>query len=303
MNLHHLTIFEAVAQDKSISRAAERLLISQPAVSKQLRLLERSLGTPLVDRLPKGVRLTAAGELLTSYARQISALSKEAQQRVAELQGLRRGKLVIGSSTTPGIYFLPELLARFRQRYPQIDLDLEVANTHIIQQYLTEYRVDVAITEGFVHWPELAARVFMMDELVAIVPPGHALTKLPSVSLRQFCAEPMLLREQGSGTREVIEEALAKRKVAIRSLMTLGSTEAIKRSVAAGVGVAFVSRMTIQHELQDKRLVNLKLGGFRLPRALHVVQVHNRNLSAAGCAFLDLLKEIVPEQSPRNADH
>jgi len=291
MNLHHLTIFDAVAREKNLSRAAERLSISQPAVSKQLQLLERTLGTPLVDRLPKGVRLTAAGELLAGYARQIFALVQEARQRVAELQGLRRGKLVLGASTTLGIYFLPELLARYRQLYPQVDLDLEVANTHVIQQYLSEHRVDIAVTEGFVHWPELRARVFLMDELVPIVAPGHRLAGQSQVSLRQFCAQPLLLREQGSGTREVIEKALAQRKISLRPLMTLGSTEAIKRAVAAGVGVAFVSRLTIQQELQDRRLACVALRGFALPRALHIVQARHRTIAPAVRAFLVLLEE------------
>jgi DNA-binding transcriptional LysR family regulator len=300
MNLHHLMIFDVVAQEKSVSRAAERLLISQPAVSKQLQLLERSLGTPLVDRLPKGVRLTAAGELLAGHARKIFTLADDALRRVAELQGLRRGKLVIGASTTLGIYFLPELLACYRQRYPQVDLELDVANTHIIQQYLTEHRVDIAITEGFVHWPELYARVFLIEELVPIVQPNHSLLQRPSVSLRQFCAEPMLIRERGSGTREVIEKALVQRKVSLRPLMTLGSTEAIKRTVAAGVGVAFVSRLTIQQELQDKRLATIPLRGFQLLRSLHVVQARHHSVSAAVGAFSELLREEVGTRSISN---
>ena len=218
MNLNHLAVFDAVAGERSISRAGQRLLVSQPAVSKQLRLLERTLGAKLVDRESKGVRLTAAGELLFGYARRIFALAEEAEQAMGELQGLRCGRLTVGASTTLGIYYLPELLAKYRRLYPQIDLDLEVANTQLIQQYLVEHRVDIAVTEGFVHWPGLVARVFLDDELVPIVPVGHFMTRKRNVSLKVLYATHCW-REEVSGTREVIEQALARRGLAVKPLM------------------------------------------------------------------------------------
>lgn len=296
MNFHHLTIFDAVAREKSIGRAGRRLRISQPAVSKQLQLLEQTLGTMLVDRLPRGVRLTPAGELLAGYSQRIMNLAAEAERALAELQGLRGGQLTVGASTTIGIYFLPELLARYRRLYPRIDLNLEVANTHVIQQSLHERRVDIAVTEGFVHLPELRARVFLFDELVPIVPFGHPLSKARSVRLERFCAEPVLMREQGSGTREVIEAALRKKGVEVTPLMTLGSTEAIKRSVSAGVGVSFVSSLTVQQELQDHRLATVALRRFRLNRSLHVVQARDQGVSAAVRAFLELLDDTTRDR-------
>jgi DNA-binding transcriptional LysR family regulator len=289
MNFNHLAIFDAVAREKNISRAAERLRISQPAVSKQLRLLEGVVGTPLADRVPKGVRLTAAGDLLADYARRIFALSEEAERSLAELQGLRRGQLTVGASTTIGIYFLPEILASYRQLYPQIDLSLEVHNTRVIQRHLKERRIDIAATEGFVHWPELRARVFLMDEVMPIVPVGHPMARRRGVTLQQFCAEPLLVREQGSGTREVTEEALLREGITVQPLMTLGSTEAIKRAVAAGVGVAFVSRLTIQQELQHRLLTTVAIKGFKIRRPLHVVQSIDQSISASVAAFLTLL--------------
>jgi DNA-binding transcriptional LysR family regulator len=291
VNLNHLAIFDAVAQEKTITRAGERLLISQPAVSKQLRLLEKALGAKLVDRESKGVRLTAAGELLAGYSRRLFALADEAEQALAELHGLRRGRLTVGASTTIGIYYLPELLAEYRRLYPQIDLGVEVANTHDIQQALVEHRIDIALTEGFVHWPGLDAKVFLVDDLVPIAPAGHPITK-KRVAVEKFCDQALLMREEGSGTREVIEKALAERGIQVRPLMTLGNTEAIKRSVAAGVGVAFVSSLTIQHELRDRRLALVKLKGFTIRRELHLVQACDRTLSAAAEAFLKVLPRV-----------
>ena len=294
MNFNHLAIFDAVAREGSVTRAGERLRVSQPAVSRQLKLLEDVMGATLVDRLPKGVRLTPAGELLAGYARRIFALAEEAEAAVAELQGLKRGSLTVGASTTIGIYFLPRLLARFRRRFPQIDLHMEVSNTHVIQQYLRDRRVDVAVTEGFIHWPELEARVFLVDELVPIVPVGHPFASAGRVTLRQFCTEPLLMREKGSGTREIIEEALGRKGVEVRPMMNLGSTEAIKRSVAAGVGVAIVSALAIEQEVHVRRLVSFRLADCRLRRSLHVVQGRDRSVSKAADAFLRLLDAATP---------
>jgi DNA-binding transcriptional LysR family regulator len=298
MNFHHLAVFDAVVRENGIGRAARRLRISQPAVSKQLQALEQAVGAALVDRLPRGVRLTAAGELLAGYATRVMTLAADAERALAELQGLVAGRLTVGASTTIGTYFLPGLLADYRERHPGIELHLEVANTHVIQRSLHERRVDIALTEGFVHLPELRARVFLADELVPIVPVRHPLARGGAVRLERFCAEPLLMREPGSGTREVIEAALAKRGIEITPLMTLGSTEAIKRSVAAGVGVAFVSSLTVRQELEDRRLATVALRGFRLRRSLHVVQARDRHVSAAVRAFLDLLSEAPGGRAP-----
>ncbi len=289
MNTHQLLLFRYVAEELNLSRASEKLGISQPAISKQLQMLERSLGAPLLNRHAQGVSLTEAGTLLAGYARRMAVLVDDAQRAVDELQGLKRGKLVIGASTTIGIYYLPEKLAYFRKQYPAVEIDLRVANTHEIQQQLTEHRVDVGLTEGFVHWPELHARAFYKDELVAIVPAGHELTRQRAVPLHVFCSQPLLMREVGSGTREVIEQVLARKRVRVQPLMTLGHTEAIKQSVAAGVGVAFVSRLTIQNELLAGRLAVVPILNFSLMRALHIVQASDRQPSAAVRAFLALL--------------
>src|SRR3954451_4576553 len=173
INLAHLAVFHAIACEGSVSRAAERLMVSQPAVSKQLRQLERSLGGGrLFDRLPKGVRPTAAGELLAGYARRIFALQAEAEQALAELRGLGRGRLSVGASTTIGVYLLPEVFVRFRQAYPGIAMHLEIANSEVIRRRLADGAIDIGLTEGTVDADGgFEAAVFMEDELVPIAPP------------------------------------------------------------------------------------------------------------------------------------
>src|SRR5688572_28144701 len=148
LNLHHLALFLAVAEERSVSRGSERLLVSQPAVSKQLKQLERALGAPLFDRTPRGVRATQAGQLLSGYARRIFGLADEAEQALAELRGLRRGFLSVAAGTTIGVYLLPEVFVRFRQSHPGVRIDLEIEGSERVQQRLLEGAVELGLTEG-----------------------------------------------------------------------------------------------------------------------------------------------------------
>lgn len=289
MNYNHLMIFLAVAEEGSVSRGADRLCISQPAVSKQIGVLEASLRARLFDRLPKGVRLTEAGRLLLGYARRLSALEREAEQAMAELQGLTRGSLTLGASLTVGAYLMPELLAEYGRRFPHIALTLEIANTENIQRMLRAGRLDLALTEGFADDPDLDAAVFAHDELVAIAPPGHPLLAEAPVPAARLLQEPLILREPGSGTRAVLERALTALGLTVTPLMSLGSTEAIKRAVAAGAGLAVVSRLALGLELETGRLALLPLSDLTLNRPLHRLTRRGASESRAGKAFREML--------------
>ena len=291
MNLNHLALFHAVAEEGSMSRGAERLFISQPAVSKQIKELETALGTPLFDRLPRGLKLTPAGVLLAGYARRLFAVEAEAEHALRELRGLTRGRLTLGASLTIGDYLLPPVLGAFHRQYPEIEIQLEIANTQIIQQKVSENLLDFGLTEGFADEPHLSAEVFSQDEIIAIVPPGHPLLKCRSVTSAEFCAEPLLLREPGSGTREVVERALARLGIAVTPTLSLGSTEAIKRSVAAGLGIALVSRLAVAAEIESGLLYPLPLSDLSLTRPLHLVRLRGKSESAAVLAFLATLNE------------
>ena len=301
MNLNHLAVFHAVAEEGGVSRGAERLCVSQPAVSKQVRELEAALGLKLFDRLPRGVRLTQAGEVLAGHARRLFAVEADAERAIAELKGLSRGSLRVGASLTIGVYLLPEILGAYRKLHPEIDLELEIANTQAIQQKLRENALDVALTEGFVETGEpknelddLEAEIFHRDELVAVVPPGHRLLSEEVVTAAQFCAEPFLMRETGSGTREVVERALAQVKVVVHPTMSLGSTEAIKRAVTAGLGVAIISRLALSTELAAGLLQVVALSNLRIERPLHIVRLRGKSESHAARAFFKLLPRGEP---------
>jgi DNA-binding transcriptional LysR family regulator len=294
MNLNHLAIFEAVAEAGSLSAASARLHISQPAVSKQLREFEETLGLRLFDRLPRGVRLTGAGETLLEYSRRLFALERGAEQALAELRDLKAGRLALGASTTIGGYFLPELLAEYRRRYPEVEIALEIANTEEIQQRLVDNALDLGFTEGFVESDELDAEVFALDDLVIIAPPGHHLVGRTDLLAEEICHEPCVLREPGSGTRAVIERMLRERGLQHDGIMSLGSTEAIKRAVAAGAGISLVSRRTVTAEVAAGALVELPVTDLKLQRPLHKVSLRHKQAGRAMQAFLDMLAVQYP---------
>lgn len=294
LNLAHLAVVHAVSQEMNVSKAAERLLVSQPAVSKQLRELEREVGTPLFDRLPRGVRPTQAGTILADYARRIFDLAAEAEQRLADLRGLQRGELRIGSSTTIAVYLLPPVFVAFRKAHPGVRLTVEIANTQEIQERLEAGELDVALTEGQADERDFEVSTFMTDELIAIATPSHPLAKsrklIPAATL---CREPFIVREAGSGTLNVVQHALQQRGLSVTPVMSVGSTIVIKRAVEAGVGVAFVSRLTCQLELKAKKLVEIRTSDLKITRPLHRLRVRGRYEGPAVAEFDRLLQEIV----------
>jgi DNA-binding transcriptional LysR family regulator len=296
MNLNHLAIFHAVAQAGSMTLGAERLDISQPAVSKQVQDLERALGIHLFDRIGRRVHLSQAGEILADYARQLFALAHEAETAMADVRGARRGRLAVGASTTIGTYLLPGVVAEFWRRHPHVELLVQIENTEQVHRRLAGQELDLGLTEGLVEEEELDAEVFHQDELVLIAAPGHRLAgqaRVPPSAVRE---EPFILREPGSGTRAVEERALARLKLPVRVVMALGSTEAIKRVVAEGVGLAIVSRLAVGAECAAGTLAVLPVAGLRIERPLHLVRRKGRREGPAMQAFCAVLRERTAAQ-------
>ncbi len=286
MNLNHLAIFHAVALTGNISRGAERLHICQSAVSKQLGEFERTLGHRLFDRLPRGVRLTQAGSVLAAYARKLFELEQEAEQALGDLQKLDRGSLAIGASRTISSYLLPARMAAFHARYPGVELSLHENNTLSIERKLLDREIDVGFTEGVVRDDLLSYSAFAQDELVLIAKPTHPAAKRGALSAAELSSFSILMHEPGSGTRDVTERALADKKLRIRPAMTLASSEAIKQTVCAGGGLAFLSSLSITEELKRKKLVVIQVKQLRIRRPLYQVTLKASAPSPALSAFL-----------------
>ena len=289
MNLNHLAIFHAVAASGSVSRGAQQLHISQSAVSKQLSEFERALGVPLFDRLPRGVRLTEAGRLLVGYANRLFAIEAEARHALGDLKQHARGSITIGASRTIGSYLLPQRLAAFGQRHPAVAVSLQVENTQVIERTLLAGEIDIGFTEGVVSSALLDYAVFAQDELVLIASPRHPAARQGPIRIATLGEQRLLMHEVGSGTRAVTELALAEKGVRLRPSMTLASTEAIKHTVAAGAGLAFLSSLSIRTELKARRLTVLAVEDLHIARDLYVVRLRDTPPGPTLAAFLAVL--------------
>jgi DNA-binding transcriptional LysR family regulator len=293
MTLRQLEVFLAIARDKSFSLAAKRIHLSQPTTSEHMQELRRELGTALFTRRGRAIALTEAGRVFETYAARILSDIADARQAVTELEGLKRGSLLIGASTTPGIYLLPGLIGDFRSRHPGIELRLDIANSQIIEERVRANQLDLGIVGGHeLARGEECLAAGLVDELVLVVPPHHPWARRRDVLPTLLVEQPLLVREEGSATRRVTERSLASAGVKYTVRMELGHTEAIKQAVIAGLGVAFVSVYAISGEVTTGRLAALRLRGLPIRRHFHVIHNEGRALGASARAFLQHLEAL-----------
>ncbi len=284
ISLRQLQVFESVARHLSHSRAAEELYLSQPAVSMQLKQLEQTIGMPLFEQAGKKLFLTEAGRELLQYSRNILELVNEMEGVFGEMRGLERGRLSISVVSTAN-YFMPQLLAKFIQAHPKIQVSLSVANRDSVVRQLADNIADLAIMGQPPEGADMRAEAFMQNPLVAIAAPAHPLARAKKIQPRQLAKETFLLREQGSGTRGVVERFFASHHLALPAHMEMDTNEAIKQSVQAGMGIGIISRHGIELELETRRLVVLDVDHFPIVRHWYIVHRKDKRPSAAAQEF------------------
>jgi DNA-binding transcriptional LysR family regulator len=304
MNLHLLRIFAAVAEHRSFSRAAGALFISQPAVSKAVQQLEHQLDLSLIERgaggprSARGVRLTESGQALFEHARGIFALERAAEEEVRARVGLQRGRLSVGASTTVAGYWLPAYAAEFTRQFPAIQLQIRVGNTQAVGQALIDCEIDLALVEGQVNDPRIVAAHWRDDELQIIAPPHAAPARRRRPSLKELNAQVWLVREPGSGTREVTDRLLRTQGIEPERTIEFGSNEGIARAVAAGLGVAMLPVRSVRELLRAgelRTLIPLNSSATSLTRPLLLLQLRERPASALVRAFCELLSRALEQ--------
>lgn len=279
-----LRVFSEVARHLSFARAAEALHLTPPAVTMQVKELEAHVGLPLFDRSGRQVALTTAGEYMLVYARRMLATLKDAEDAAARLKGVELGQLVIGMVSTAK-YFLPKLLARFREEHPGVDIRLAVGNREQLVALLHAGEVDIAIMGR--PPKELATRAepFAAHPHVFVAPPGHVLVHAGTVLPGQLGDQPFLMRESGSGTRAALEQFLEAQHVTVNTAMEMSSNETIKQAVMAGMGLSFLSLHTIGLEQRHGLIAVLDVRGAPVVRAWNCVHTLSKLLSPAAEAF------------------
>ncbi|MGH7319915.1 MAG: selenium metabolism-associated LysR family transcriptional regulator [Candidatus Rokuibacteriota bacterium] len=292
MDIRQLEVFAQVVETRSFSRAAEALRLTQSTVSEHVRLLEDEVGTRLFDRLGRETVPTRAGEVLYGYAQRILTLRSEARQALDQFLGRVAGILRVGASTIPGEYVLPPLIGRFREKFPQVSLALEISDSRGTIEAVLDGRVELGVVGARPDQKNLEAVLLMPDELVVVVPPGHSWFGRRDVALEDLALEPLIVREPGSGSREALETALNEAGTGLggmRVIAEMGSTSAIKQAVKAGVGVSIVSKRAVEEECQHGLLYCVKIKDLSFTRHFYVVTHTGRSRSPLCQAFLDFL--------------
>ncbi len=305
MDDHKLRVFCTVAETKSFSKASEIIHLTQPAVSLQIQALEEIYETKLFDRSNNKVSLTRAGELLYDHAKEILNLYAIAEKNIGDITGLVKGSLSIGASSTIANYLLPAVVVAFRKRYPKIRVNMQVGNTKRILELLQAGNVDLGLVEGDVSRQKVKSEHLLSDELVLVTPPDHPWAKRRSIPITKLAEEPFIFREDGSGTRQVIERYLGNEGLTTQTMrisLILGSTEAIKAAVEEGMGVSILSQWAIRREKQYGTLKAVPIKGIKLARSFSVVFPKHTHRIHAFEEFLDFLKrfqydELLSEQT------
>ena len=294
INFHRLFIFHTVARLGSFTRAASDLGISQPAVSIQVKELERSLDTTLLIRMRSGVSLTDTGETVYDYTRRIFTLADEMTNAIQDLTGLESGRLTIGSSTTPGEYILPFAIGKFRERYPKVEVSLAISNTRNVIDQILSRELDLGMAGAPVDIRGLASFLYVNDEVVLVTAPTHPLARRRSLKVQDVVDEAFLMRETGSATRRAAEEHFSSMGARVRVVMELGSNEAVKRAASAELGVGVVSKFSVGPDVAAGYLKVLSVQGWRCERPLTVFYRDDTHISAVQRAFLSVLRVDKP---------
>jgi LysR family transcriptional regulator, low CO2-responsive transcriptional regulator len=294
--LHQLRIFHAVAQHNSFARAADALHLSPPTLSLQVKQLSETVGQPLFEQLGKKIFLTAAGRTLAEACQDIEARMDRLNEDLAALQGVERGSLKLAILTTVK-YTVPKLLGGFCAAHPGIDVAMVVGNRENLLQRLASNQDDLTIMGQPPAQMDVVCEDFADNPLVLVAPPDHPLVGKKRLAPQRLKNEPFIMREPGSGTRLTTEKFFAGHGITLKNRLEVGSNEAIKQTVAGGLGIAVLSATTVVAELALGELVRLDVQGFPLIRRWHVIYPRGKRLSAAALAFKAWLYEN-REQAP-----
>ncbi|MCM3568048.1 selenium metabolism-associated LysR family transcriptional regulator [Neobacillus mesonae] len=295
MNFEHLKVFHTVAREKSFSKTAKILHMSQPAISLQIRQLEESLNTKLFKRTTRKVDLTQAGEILFQSAEKIFYIVHQTEKDITLLSNSIHGVLHIGASLTMGEHILPQVIGNFKREFPNVQILLDINNSEQVIEKLINEKIHIGFVQSMINYPEYRQRIFFEDELIIIAANDFSLQDSMelgnSLTLEDIYTLPFVFRESGSGTRQLFEEQLIKNNIdpsKLHVILELDNTQSIKSAVEAGIGISIISKASVQHELSLKTIRQLTIQGLNLKRYFYSVY-DEKKLTPAGETFLSFI--------------
>jgi DNA-binding transcriptional LysR family regulator len=292
MDVKDLKIFLAVAHHLNFTKAGRELHLSQPSVSVRIKQLEYEFGVKLFEQFGKQVALTEAGRLLVPYALRVVAAMDDARHAIDEFQGIERGKLRIGASTTPGMYLLPKIISRFKSLYPRIEVQMTIRNTREVEEGILKDEFDLGFVGGHLVTGQVEVVPWYMDEILLVAPPDHPLARRKKIRPEDLARERFVVREAGSATRSIIENRLRVLDVQPRDSVELGNPEAVKQAVKNGLGIAFISKLAVEAELKSKILIVIGTKDLASRREMKIVYRKERHLSRAALALIEVARQV-----------
>jgi Transcriptional regulator len=286
MTVRHLKIFVTVCREKSITSAAKKLYISQPAISKAIRELEEYYNKPLFDRISKKLYLTESGKTVYQYALHISSLFEELDGLLMNSE--TNGKLRIGSSITIGTHFMPNYIREFSKRFPNIQTFVTINSSDVIEKLVLDNELDFALIEGVVHSENIISKDFIKDELIVICDINNPLLKKDNISIDDLSTQTFLMREKNSGTRELAESVLTLHNLSMKPLWESSSTEAIIQGVSKGIGISILPLHLVSDYIVNKQVTKLNVNGLTFSRQYHIIYHKNKFLTPASIEFMKL---------------
>lgn len=294
-----LKVFVTVIEQKNFSRAGDILNLSQPGVSLHIRNLENELGTKLIYRSPKQVQITEPGKILYRHAKQMLNHYETAKREINEFNNVVSGTMKIGASFTIGEYYLPKVLAEFAAQYPMVDIQIIISNSNEVIQGIRSNKLDIGLIEGETDYKDIDVRPFMNDEMIVVVPPDHPLSQMDLIEGNMLQNQTWVLREQGSGTRTYSDKLLSSLELNIKKTFIFTSIQGVKEAVMAGLGIALLSRLTVQKELKSNELKTFHLKNEPLIRPFSIVKKLDFEASKAMELFLRKVEEFAIKGRPK----
>jgi DNA-binding transcriptional LysR family regulator len=298
MNFHQLKIFYTVAQQQSITAAAFDLRLTQPAVSQQIKALETELGIALFERGGPKLRLTQAGEAFYRCTVTILHAKDEAERIIAELGAASKGKLILGANTTGGMYLLPRIVRAFKESHPETEIIFQIESTEWLYEKILENVVDLAVVGGPTEDRRFGVEAICMDRLALIASPSHHLANAAKVSLKNLKDLPFVVPAQGSRTRQLVERELKAAGITPNVVMQLMGTEAVKKAVAANLGIGFVSQFAVEQEAPLGELKVVSVDGFQLQRDMELIYRKHKYFSPVAERFREFVHAYARQHLP-----
>jgi len=293
MDLWQLHIFTKVVDLKSFSKAGTAIHLSQPTVSSHIKDLEDHFECRLIDRLGKEALPTKAGSLLYGYARKLLALKNETETALAQFKGKTKGHLVVGGSTIPGGYILPQIIGSFIKKYPEVTVALEIGDTEDIVKAIREGQIEIGLVGARYNDKNLIQEEVIKDSMCLVIPSDHPWKGRKSVTLDMLKDEPFIVREQGSGTLKSLSRSLLDAGIestALRIVATMGNTAAVRQGVKSGIGVSILSTKAVEDDLKYGNLLALDVEGVDLSRFFYLTMHKSRTLSPLCQSFAEVIR-------------